>query len=392
MTDLRRALALAALTLVPATAAGQVDSGPTASEVLTFLLTNQAVRTDDRVRDEAATQATLDAFRSAVAAALASLPLTSSSGGFAYRFNSELGTLERVSDSFGPAFVERALAAPQGRVSVGFSVQSLLFDRLEGMPLDEGVVMITNRFRDEANPFDVESLALNLRATTLTATASVGLGGGVEVGIAAPFVRLTMSGARTNVYRGQPFLQASGEVTATGIGDLAIRAKYQALRAGSSGVGVAADLRLPTGREEDLLGAGTRTLRLMAIGSVERGQFALHGNGFVGFGGAGEGWGGSGAVSIAVTPRATISGELMIDRLDSLHGLEPIVSAHPAINGAETTRLGARPSAGVRSLLVGGFKWNVGGPWLVGAQVLLPLTDRGLTAGAAPVFAVERAW
>ncbi len=395
MTDIRRVIgAVAVWLLVPVPVSAQATPGtlPTASDVLTFLLTNQAVVTDDQVRDRSAALSTRDALVNAVAVALAGLPLASSSGGFAYRFNPELGTLERVSDSFGPAFVERALAAPRGRVSVGVSFQSIPFDLLEGMRLDEGVVMISNRFRDETSAFDVESLVLDMRVTSLAVTASAGLGGGVEIGVAAPFVRLEMSGERTNVYRGQQFRQASGEVTASGIGDVALRAKYQALRFGSSGVGIAADLRLPTGREEDLLGAGSTTLRLMGIASFEQGALAAHANGWVGLGGASQGWGGAGAVSVAAGPRMTISTELMIDRFDNLHGLEPQVSRHPSIADVETTRLAARSTAGTRSLAVAGIKWNVHGPWLVGAQVIWPMTERGLSAGAAPVVAIERAW
>jgi hypothetical protein len=384
---------IATVLIAPASAAAQSgETGPTASDVLTFLLTNQAVVTDDLVRDRSAALSTRDALVNSVAVALASLPLASSSGGFAYRFNPELGTLERVSDSFGPAFVERALAAPRGRVSIGVSVQSIPFNRLDGAPLDAGVVMISNRFLDEPAAFDVESLVLDMSVTSLTVTASAGLGGGVEVGVAAPFVRLAMSGERTNIYRGQRFRQASGDVTATGIGDVAVRAKYQALRAGSSGIGIAADLRLPTGREEDLLGAGSTTLRLMGIASYERGAFAAHANGSVGLNGAGKGWGGAGAISVAASPRLTLSGELMIDRFDTLRGLEQQTSLHPSIAAVETTRLAARSTAGTRALLVAGLKWNVHGPWLMGAQVFWPLTDRGLTAGAAPVLALERAW
>jgi hypothetical protein len=393
--NLHRTLALAAAVLMaPVAAIAQAvpEGDPTASDVLTFLLTNQAVATGDFVRDRAAAQSTRDALASAVAVALAGLPLASSSGGFAYRFNAELGTLERVSDSFGPAFVERALAAPRGRVSVGVSVQSLVFDQLDGMPLDQGVVMIANRFRDETTSFDIESLVLDLRSTLVTVTASAGLGGGVEVGVAAPFVRLTMSGDRTNVYRGQPFRQASGQVTASGLGDVALRAKYQVVRIGSGGAGIAADLRLATGREEDLLGSGSKTLRLMGIFSFERGLFAAHANGSVGLGGVGKGWGGAGAVSLAASPRVTLSSELIVDRLTALHGVEPLVSLHPTIAGVETTRLAARSSSGTRALMVVGMKWNVHGPWLVGAQVLWPLTERGLTAGVAPVVAIERAW
>jgi hypothetical protein len=38
---------------------------------------------------------------------------------------------------------------------------------------------------------------------------------------------------------------------------------------------------------------------------------------------------------------------------------------------------------------VAGFKWNVGGVWLLHANVLLPITDGGLTARAIPTLAID---
>lgn len=384
-------LVAASLVRPPATSAQ--TAGPTVSDVLTFLVTNQAVATGDFAKDLAAAEATRNAIANAVAVTLATIPQTSSSGGFAYRFNPALGTAERMTDSFGPAYVERALAAPRGQMSIGLTVRSLSLDRFDAARLDEqGIVTVANRFRDEAAPFDVETLVLDLRATMVTLTASAGIGGGVEIGAALPFVRIAFDGARTDVYRGQTFVQARGSAAASGIGDVALRVKYQMARSGASSLGLGADLRLPTGREEDLLGAGKAALRMLLIGSLEHGPVALHGNGSITRGDVAEGWGLAGAISIAATPRVTLFTETILDRIEALRGVETTAAPHPSLLQVETVRLEPRAEGAARALAAAGLKWNVAGRWIVGGQVLWPLTNRGLNAGPAPSLAIERAF
>jgi hypothetical protein len=390
----RRAVICGIALTLPRVALAQAQSEATVSDVVTFLLTNQAVATGDFEKDRAAAVAARDSLAEALSVALATTPMASSSGGFAYRFNSELGTVERVSETFGPAFVERALVPPAGRFSVAVSFRDMRFNELDGLPLGEGsgILTVANRFRDEPAPFDQETLALNLRASTVTVTASGGVGGRVEIGAAVPFVRLHLDGARTNVYRGQTFIQASGDATAAGLGDIALRVKFQPIAIAAGGVSVGADLRLPTGREEDFLGAGEYTLRLLLIGSAESGPLALHANGSLTRGGAAEGFGGATAISVAVNSRVTVSGEMLIDRLNALHQIGTALSSHPTIAGVETTRLTSEAGAGTRVLAVAGVRWNFSGPWLLGGQVLWPVTERGLSARPSPILAIERAW
>ena len=59
------------------------------------------------------------AMNSIIAAQLSSIPLGSSSGGFAYTFDPALGTFSRESSTFGSAFAERALTAGRGRWNAG---------------------------------------------------------------------------------------------------------------------------------------------------------------------------------------------------------------------------------------------------------------------------------
>src|SRR5688572_24019518 len=78
-------------------------------DVLSFLVTNQAIPTADLVKDREAAQATLNTLGQALLVDLATLPVGTSSSAFTYRFNPSLGTLERLAQSFGPFLVDRAL-------------------------------------------------------------------------------------------------------------------------------------------------------------------------------------------------------------------------------------------------------------------------------------------
>src|SRR5262249_55900856 len=113
----------------------QSAAAQSVSEVLTFLMTNQSVSTGNRAEDRAAALATSATISRALLANLATLPVTASSGGFVYRMNPALGTVERVTQSFGPFFVERALTAGDRQVSLGVTFQQLHLTLLDGHDL-----------------------------------------------------------------------------------------------------------------------------------------------------------------------------------------------------------------------------------------------------------------
>src|SRR3954462_4928771 len=112
----------------------------TLGDVLGFLVTNQSVQTGSVERDRDAAQATSDTISRALRANLATIPVPTSSGGFVYRLNPELGTVERASQSFGPFFVERALTAGRQQASFGLTFQHLRFDSLGGASLRDGTL------------------------------------------------------------------------------------------------------------------------------------------------------------------------------------------------------------------------------------------------------------
>jgi len=209
----------------------------TVTDVLGFLLTNRSIPTDDFARDAQATAETRRTISTLLGSELGRLPITSGAGGFTYRMNPALGVMERSSPSFGPFYVERALTtgANQALVSVLYYGES--FTNIDGRALGDGTLVATaSQVHGETQPFDVETLSLRLRTSTVAVLGTYGVTSRFDVGMAVPFVRLTLSGQRVDTYRGQQNLQASGTASASGVGDILIRGKYALLQGASLGV------------------------------------------------------------------------------------------------------------------------------------------------------------
>jgi hypothetical protein len=391
---LRGTSAAAALTLLfslPGGVSAQTSDPPrqTVQDVLGFLLTNQAVVTDDFARDQAATELTRETLARALLVNLATQPLGSSSGGFSYRFNPSLGTFERTSDSFGPILAERVQTAAPGQFTIGVAYRFASFTNLDGRDLRAGFITTANQFRDEQAPFDTEHLSMRLRTHTLALTANVGLIDRVELSATLPLVALQLEGERTNVYRDRTFVQASGEANVIGLGDAVARIKVRVAGERAAGLAVGADVRLPTGREEDLLGAGRTGVRFLAITSFEGPYAAAHGNAFIARGGLSDETGLAGALAFSPTPRLTVSGELLVRRLASVYAIEELTLPHPSIAGVDTLRLVAGTTATTMSVATGGFKWNVSETWLLIGSVATWIGDGGLTARWVPTVGIE---
>ncbi|HZL95237.1 MAG TPA: transporter, partial [Vicinamibacterales bacterium] len=117
-----------------------------------------------------------------------------------------------------------------------------------------------------------------------------------DVGIAIPIVSVQMdatvdseilrTGSGTTVLPLTHSFDPSGAGTAsfsesgsaTGFGDVLLRAKYNFLRTSTSALAAALDLRLPTGDEDELLGTGATQTKLLFVASGEYGRFSPHVN------------------------------------------------------------------------------------------------------------------
>jgi len=374
-------MAIALFVLLAARAA---EGQQSISDVLSFLVTNRSIPTDDFVRDEQAAIATRDTISKLLVLELATLP-SSSGGGFTYRLDPALGTVIRASDSFGPLFTERSLLAGRGRASFGMSFSSVIYDNIDGRNLRDGTLVSTaSVFRGDTTPFDIETVSLRFRTDTVTLNGTVGITDQFDISAGIPFIRLNLEGERVDTYRGRQLLQATGSASAAGVGDVVLRARYNVYRSGASGMAIGGEVRLPTGNEEDLLGAGSTSFTPRLIGSYEQDRVGIHGELGYTFRGVSEALTYAGAVTAVAAPRVTLVGEVLGRRLRAVGRLVETTLPHPRLAGVDTVRLTSSDETADRLIVVGGFKWNIASTWLLTANILRPLTDVGLNARWVP--------
>ena len=242
---------------------------------------------------------------------LLSFPLGSSSGGFSFTTNSMTGEVSPSSETFGPAFAERAITIGKGQTNVGFAFRSTSFDSFEGVKLDSGGLSFIRQHNDccpatgpnspsnntDFNPaFERDLLQSNL-SLDMTSRASVifatyGVTDRFDVGVALPFVhveidakvdghilRLGSGSATTHSFVNGTDRQTFTESgTSDGIGDVSLRAKYNFLRGDTTSMAGFLDLRLPTGDKDQLLGTGATQAEMLFIYSGDYGRVSPHVN------------------------------------------------------------------------------------------------------------------
>jgi hypothetical protein len=261
-----------------------------------------------------------------LAAQLSSFPLSSSAGGFTWRFEPVTGTFSRASGSFGPIFAERALTIGRKKLNVGVNYQHVSFDRLDGKALTGGELIgytgLPFYLGSEARPdglFFQEALDLHLTTDTVSGFATYGLSDRLDVGVAVPINHVNVKATIISKYGntitgiGNPTrpgdeaacenywiqwiqaasdlalysstvrpngcgLQAEASGSATGIGDIVVRTKYLMLESHGGGVAAGVDLRLPTGDEENLLGIAGTQAKLFVVASTGLGRVSPHMN------------------------------------------------------------------------------------------------------------------
>ncbi len=359
-------------------------------DVLSHLVINRSIPTGDFVRDAEAAAATSTTISRFLSVELATLPIPFSSSGFVYEFDPSLGAVRRVTENFGPFFTERALTAGRGMASLIVSYRSITFDDIDGRTLQDGTLVSTaSILRGEAEPFDVETVSLRIHLDTVTIAGSVGLTDRLEISTAVPIVTLTLRGERVDTYRGSRFVQAAGSGSATGVGDIVARAKYNMLRGDDGALSVAADVILPTGREEQLQGAGEASVRPRLLASFERSRVTLHGDVAYAFAGLADEFDYSGAATLAVTPRLTLVGEIIGRRLNALGRLVETTEPHPRLAGVDTIRLTSVERTTNRLLAVAGLKWNLAQTWVLSGSLAKPLTSVGLNARWVPSVSLD---
>lgn len=248
----------------------------------------------------------------AVGTNVAGIPVSATSGGTTFRF--ETGAPVRTSLSPGPVFAERAQTLGRGRVFVGANVNRLHFATLRGVGLDDIRLNFVHENVDtpacdsiegrDCAPYGIPrlendvielQLALDLDMTVTSFFVSFGLLDRVDIGVALPIVSTSLVGTSNaqiisfadslaaHFFGGtpaNPVLTTSRSVagSATGVGDVAVRAKVNLTQSERTGFAILGDARFPTGSAADLLGSGHFSARGLGILSARFGPFSPHAN------------------------------------------------------------------------------------------------------------------
>jgi hypothetical protein len=352
------------------------------------------------------------------------IPLASSAGGFTYTFDPALGVFNRDTNGFGPTFVDRAATIGKRKWNFGANYMHLSYDTLDGRSLQNGDIRFFLLHQELSPPSYVEgdvieaALSLKLTSDVFAAFANYGVTNALDVAVAIPVVRVSMDGTyhatildfathtvspTTHLFaNGTKMQDASVQGSASGLGDIVLRAKYNFLRSAGGGLAAAVDLRLPTGDSANFLGSGTTQAKLFAIYSRTVGSFSPHVN--LGYTISGKGTtfpvpdeiNYSGGVEYAASRRVTVLADL-IGRTDrGAFRLVDTPQLHSYQQGndapVETTTL---PAIGTEiadlSTAVAAFggKVNAWRTLLVSAHVLVPVNKAGLRDRITPIVGFE---
>lgn len=330
----------------------------------------------------------LDSLNSALATSLVGFSPSAAAAGFT--FDVERGVPTETEESLGPLIAERAPTIGKGKLNVAVTYTNIKYSTFEGTPLSE----LTLQFHHQDLPGNFEFEKDTITATLDTAIseqvvglfATYGITPKWDVGVVVPLEYISMSvAAHATINRNSA---ASSLVhnfgpnsspqdvyssdSASGIGDVLLRTKYNFLRGDGKlpDMSVVGWVRLPTGNESDLLGTGETTVTLLYVASKAYDWFTPHLN--LGYG-----------VSSAGSSENTVPYVLGFDAR-----LGP-----RATLAADFVGLWKPQGTGVSDNLLDfalGLKVNVVRNFLVGANVAVPVNkDDGLRANVIWTIGAE---
>ena len=345
----------------------------------------------------------IQSLRDNLAAQATSFPIGSSSGGFTWTFDPDLGVQTRRTNSFGPMFAERPLTNGRKKLNVSLAYQHTSFDSIAGQPLSAfqsvGPVPLFDPFGLLSIGTLTLKTSLDVAIDRTTASASYGITDRVDVGLIVPFGRTQVSGNSSAFLvdsRGNELARifpVNQKGSSSGVGDITVRAKVAVPSPRAFQLAAGVDVRLPTGDTDKLLGVGATETKVMVMGSLPRGPIAPHFN--VGYTWAGDDTGSPFNVfnevnyifgaDVAVTPAVTVMGDVIgrtlrdASKIDFVN--EPGFSYFTSEIGNVNMLLGTV-----------GAKVKVSGMWLLTASVVFPLNSSGVKPGVTPVIGFERAF
>jgi hypothetical protein len=364
--------------------------------------------------------------------ALASFPLGASSAGFTYRLDPATGERTLKTVSFGPVFTERAVTNGRGVLNIGVAYQGGRFDSLQGVDLKNDGFPTQSQLGtfvvDGSGVGDSWRALLDIKSNMGLFSGSVGVTDSLDLGWAIPFVSLSVRGKFVREYNGgldwDRNLLANGvpirtiypdktgtqvlvdrTVDASGIGDIALRAKYAFGTVSGQRAHISGELRLPTGDEENLIGTGETGYRITTGGTIPLGDsanFNVNG-GFTGGGLTNEvNFSASAEAALLESKRLTLTAEFIGQNLrDTVTDNDTLVSFDRTISNIPDGFLARRVivsygfwNRGSATLLRGavGAKVAIAGRWLLTGSAMFRLNDNGYQPKVVPFIGLEHTW
>lgn len=343
---------------------------------------------------------------------VATAPLGTSSAGFAFELDPTTGLQVRRATTFGPSFADRVLTMGAGKMSVAANLAVATYDRLGDFDLNQ--MQLSAIAGNSPGLNQAGNLSLVMSSQTMVIYGAIGATDALDLSVAVPMVKVKVEGVSwvDNDLLGVT-RRAEGAGISSGLGDMALMAKYRFFKFGEGnpdpgGLAVVGTMRLPTGDRDNLRGLGiTRVLGSVVV-SAGRGRFRPHGSG--GF----EYWSSgidipadftntstvtarhqiqyAGGVEYEATPKVTLitdligrhilgGGRVESQPFDVDSAEFPDVTSAQAVVGL--------PKGITKLTLAPGLKWNLKGTVLLSVNFLIPMFDQGVHDLFTPVVGLD---
>lgn len=210
----------------------------------------------------------------------------------AISFDIEEGVPVRSRESLGPLIAERATTIGRGKLNLGVSYTHINYKQLNGIKLSDLSLTLLHD-QELGVPYERDvirlDLDLNISQDIFAFIGTYGVTDSVDVGFVVPLnsikgsVRSVASivdngGGGIHRFGGLVSPISSNSASATGIGDVIVRAKWHAVDSSTSPLDAAliAQATLETGDEDDLLGSGSNAFFVGAVASANLGKINPH--------------------------------------------------------------------------------------------------------------------
>jgi hypothetical protein len=357
-------------------------------------------------------------FTGSIGNSLGNLPFTTAASGTTFRFVDGVPVATAISP--GPIFAERSQTLGRGTIVAGVNVNGISMDNIRGVPLNDLSFSFAHQntqdpaLGDPVFERDIIEISTDLSLSLLVTSvfASYGLLDNIDIGVLVPIVRASLSGtstAQVNAFTqptphqfgtaANPSLTASSETdgSAMGIGDIAVRGKVNFYQTEQMGFAAIADVRLPTGDEENFLGSGATSVRALGVLSGQFGNTSPHLNAGMAFR-SGELQNNSLLATVGLdhllSERVALAVDLVTDfeMGDSKLVLpEPVVYTAPSpVATVELTDIPDQKDNLIDASF--GAKFSIPPGYRIVSNILFPLSDGGLRAKFLWTFGIERSF